>query len=162
MIKRTKTVDFRRKGKTNYKKRIRMMLSDKTRLVVRVMSRTIVAQFVNYDPQGDRVVVGANSLELKNRGWKLCRRNLPAAYLLGLIIGLKAKKAGITEAVIDIGRRPSVKGSRMYAVLKGVVDAGIVIPHSDSILPSEERIKGSHIAGFDKDHFMEIKNKIKA
>jgi len=41
-----------------------------------------------------------------------------------------------------------MKGSKIYAVLKGASDAGLEIPHSPDILPSEERIKGGHIVGY--------------
>ena len=58
-----------------------------------------------------------------------------------------------------------VKGGRVFACLKGAVDAGLNIPHSDVILPSEGRIKGEHIAKYRdiKDMsklFEDIKNKI--
>ena len=36
-------------------------------------------------------------------------------------------------------------GNRAYAALKGMVDAGMEIPHSEEVLPSEERINGEHI-----------------
>ena len=47
------------------------------------------------------------------------------------------------EAVLDIGRHP--KSSRLFAALKGAVDAGLSVPHSEKVLPSDERIKGKHI-----------------
>jgi len=43
-----------------------------------------------------------------------------------------------------------VKGSRVFAALKGAVDAGLKVPHSESILPDESRIKGEHIAAYAK------------
>ena len=42
----------------------------------------------------------------------------------------------------------SVKGSRLYAVLKGAVDAGLSIPHSEEALPAIERINGKSIADY--------------
>ena len=33
-------------------------------------------------------------------------------------------------------------------MLKGVVDAGISVPHSDAVIPDDSRIKGEHIASF--------------
>jgi len=44
----------------------------------------------------------------------------------------------------------NTKGSRIFACLKGVVDAGISIPFSEDILPSKERISGQHIAQYRK------------
>jgi len=36
----------------------------------------------------------------------------------------------------------------VFAALKGVVDAGMRIPHSEEILPDESRIRGEHIAAY--------------
>jgi large subunit ribosomal protein L18 len=36
----------------------------------------------------------------------------------------------------------------VYAALKGALDAGLKVPHSPDILPSEERIKGKHIIDY--------------
>ena len=33
----------------------------------------------------------------------------------------------------------------MFAALKGMVDAGMEIPHGESVLPDDDRINGSHI-----------------
>lgn len=87
---------------------------------------------------------------LKKYGWKGHRGNLPSAYLVGLIAGYEALKRGYKEAVLDIGRYKSTKGNALYAVLKGALDAGLNIPHSETILPSEDRIRGEHIANYAK------------
>jgi len=54
-------------------------------------------------------------------------------------------KKGINQATFDIGLHVPSKGSKVFACLKGMVDAGMGIPHDKSILPSEDRIKGKHI-----------------
>jgi large subunit ribosomal protein L18 len=60
----------------------------------------------------------------------------------------------IDEAILDIGLQTNTKGSRIYAALQGVLDAGVNVPHSDKILPSKERLNGSHIAAWaDKGKF---------
>ena len=33
----------------------------------------------------------------------------------------------------------------MFAALKGMVDAGLGVPHSEDIFPSEDRLAGAHI-----------------
>jgi large subunit ribosomal protein L18 len=33
----------------------------------------------------------------------------------------------------------------VFAALKGMVDAGLEIPHGDQVLPDEDRINGAHI-----------------
>ena len=50
--------------------------------------------------------------------------------------------------ILDIGLNQSVGGSRIYALLKGAVDAGLKIPHSADILPKPERINADHIAKY--------------
>ncbi|MFP3318144.1 MAG: 50S ribosomal protein L18, partial [Thermoplasmata archaeon] len=69
----------------------------------------------------------------------------PAAYLTGYLAGLRAKKAEIENAVLDSGLLKPTKGGRIYAALKGLVDAGIDIPHGDGTEPDEERLKGKHL-----------------
>lgn len=137
----------RREKRTDYNRRLNLLRSGKTRLVVRKTLRHYLVQFVDYTPQGDKVVVAANSLELKKFGWLMPTGNLPAAYLTGFLCGLKAK-GKVKEAVLDIGLYDSTKGGTIYAVLKGAVDAGIEIPHDAAILPSADRINGKHIADY--------------
>lgn len=157
-------VPFRRKreGKTDYKKRMKLLASKKPRLVVRKSLKNFSAQIIEYDPKGDKVVVSAHSRELIKLGWKGYRRNVPAAYLVGLLCGAKAKAKGIKEAVLDIGLYPSVKGSVLYAALKGVLDAGIEVPHDESVLPPEERLIGAHTKNPEqsKKNYEEVKEKI--
>lgn len=141
------TLAFRRKreGKTNYKRRLGLLSSGKVRLVVRRMNKNVVVQLVKFSNKGDNVMISSHTNELKKHGWKGAKRNLPAAYLVGLLCGLKAKKADVKEAVLDIGMVPPIKGSLVFAALKGAVDAGLEIPHSEEALPSEDRISGKHI-----------------
>jgi len=51
---------------------------------------------------------------------------------------------------LDLGLQKSVKGSSIYAVVKGVIDAGMKINVSKEVLPSEERISGKHIMDYSK------------
>lgn len=144
---KTYTVAYRRKreGKTDYKKRLRLLLAGKTRLVIRKSLKSINAQIVNYDGKGDKVIAAVNSTELKKIGWSFNCKNTPSAYLVGLIIAKKAREKGVKEAILDIGLNKSVPGSKVYAVLKGAIDNGLSIPHSKEILPDEKRISGKHI-----------------
>lgn len=145
-------VPYRRKrlGKTNYKQRLRLLLSSKPRLVVRRSSHNISVQLVEYHPEGDKVIVSAQSRQLKQYGWKTSRSNLPAAYLTGLLLGTRALKKNVKEAVLDIGLSVSTKGSRLYAALQGALDAGLKVPHGKDMLPAAERNQGAHIAAHAK------------
>jgi len=153
---------FKRKisGKTNYRKRLKLLLANKPRLVVRKSLKSILAQVVEYGEKGDKILVSAHSSELKKYGYDGNKGNIPSAYLVGLLIGGKAKKKGVKELILDIGLQNSVKGSRIYSVLKGCIDSGLNVPHSKEILPMEDRIKGKHINNFDGNKFEEVKKKV--
>lgn len=139
----------RKKGITNYKKRLRLLLANKPRLVIRKSLNNINAQIIEYSSKGDKVIVSAHSRELKKYGWNVTG-NVPSAYLTGLLLGQKSKKKDIKEAVLDIGLNVPTKGGKIYAALRGVVDAGVKVPYSEEVLPSEDRIKGVHIANYSK------------
>lgn len=138
----------RREGKTDYRARRAFVVSDKPRLVVRTSIGNMTAQIITAKLHGDEVLVSASSRELGEHGWKAPRGNLPAAYLTGLLCGLKAKAHGIEESILDIGLKSPTKGARVFAVMKGVLDAGIEVPHSEEKLPDEKSIEGAHIAKY--------------
>lgn len=155
----------RREGKTNYSKRLKLLLSKQPRLVVRKSLKHIRAQVVKYSPQGDKTIVSATSEELKKFGWKFSTGNSPAAYLVGLLIGKRSRNKKIKKVTLDIGLHRSTKGSRLYAVVKGALDAGLEVPCDEEILPKEERLKGLHITHMKKfkdlpKNFEEVKKKI--
>ena len=60
-------------------------------------------------------------------------------------MGNMAVSSGTKEAVLDLGLASSSRGNRIYSALKGMIDAGLDIPHSESIFPDDDRINGSHI-----------------
>ena len=165
------TVPLKRKreGLTNYKKRLNLLKSGDIRLVIRRSLNNINVQFVEFNPEGDKVLASANSKELTKRfGWK-AGFNTSSSYLTGLLAGLRAKGKKISKAVVDFGLQNT--GSRLYAALKGVVDSGLNVKHSKEIFPSDERIKGEHIAkyaqgldrvGYNKQFSKYMRNNIKA
>lgn len=138
----------RREGKTDYRARKNLIGLDKSRLVVRITNQHTIAQIINVKMDGDETVVSAHSNELKKMGWLGSGKNTSAAYLTGFLVAKKALEAGIEAAVLDIGLRSSIKGARIFAALKGAVDAGLKVPHNDIILPADERIRGEHVATY--------------
>ncbi len=147
----TYAVKFRRRreGKTNYRKRLKLLLSGKPRLVIRKTNRYIIAQVVIFDPKGDRTIVYATSKELKKYGWPYPSfKNIPASYLTGFLLGMKAKKAGIKEVILDVGLHPVTKGNRIFSCYKGFLDAGVSSPHSDDYFPTDDRVRGEHIVKY--------------
>lgn len=136
----------RREGRTNYRTRLALLKSQETRLVVRRTNGNVIVQFVDWTQTGDAVKATAVAQELKKMGWEGSPKNTPAAYLTGLLAGKRAAEAGVESAVLDIGRHTPTKGSRVFAALKGVLDAGIEVPHGgEDIYPSEERLNGAFL-----------------
>lgn len=135
----------RREGRTNYHVRYKMILSKKPRVVVRKSNASTTLQLVMAEQKGDKTLLTVNSRDLKNFGFTASLSNLPAAYLTGLVFGKKMLALGIDEGIADIGLHASTKGNRIYAAIKGVVDAGVNVPHGSEILPDDGRIRGEHI-----------------
>ncbi len=139
----------RREGRTDYYLRRKLVISGLPRLVARKTLKHTITHIVVAQPEGDETLVYAHSSELVQKyGWLGGTGNLPAAYLAGLLVGYKALKAGIKKAILDIGLHRPTKGNRVFAVLKGAVDAGLEIPHGEEILPDDSRIRGEHIAKY--------------
>ncbi|ODS37156.1 50S ribosomal protein L18 [Candidatus Altiarchaeales archaeon WOR_SM1_SCG] len=151
----------RRSGETSYKKRLNLLKSGKPRLIVRFSNKHAIAQIIDYSPDGDIVFASAHSSELKKFGWDHNPGNLPSAYLTGLLCGLRAVKKDKNDAVFDIGLRPPIIGSKIYAALKGAVDSGLKIPHDPKVFPVDERISGEHIAKYKNTDMAKNFNKIK-
>ena len=140
----------RREGKTDYQARKALVTSGRPRLIARASLKNVTVQIAIAKPHGDEVKAAANSRELgKTYGWKAPTGNISSAYLTGYLCGLKAKNAGIKEAILDLGLIAPTKGAKVFAALSGVVDAGVDVPHSEEKIV-KERMKGEHIAKYAK------------
>jgi large subunit ribosomal protein L18 len=148
----------RREGKTDYYQRTKLVVADVPRMVVRKTNRHIIIQLVTAEMDGDRTLVAANSSELTEFGFKGSLSSTPAAYLTGLLFAAKARKANYKAAVLDIGLNRATPGARVFAALKGAIDAGLEIPHGEEILPDEARVKGEHIVAYNKKTGDLVKN----
>ena len=141
------------KGKTDYRLRLNLLKSGKPRLVVRRFNKALTIQVITYEADGDRILLGVHSCVLsKQFAWKYSGKNLPAAYLLGLYAGKKALAAGVTDAILDHGLFRVRIGTKFFAVLKGILDAGVKVPHNPIMLPSKERLLGKHILTYYQAH----------
>jgi large subunit ribosomal protein L18 len=141
----------RREGKTDYKARRALVLSKIPRFIVRGSLKHMTVQIAEAQPNGDRVITSANSRELiKTYGWKGSCSNLPSAYLTGFMCGLRAVGKGVKKSILDIGLFSPTKGSRIFAALKGAMDAGVEIPCEKEKLPDESRVSGQHVAEYAK------------
>ena len=170
---KTFTTPYKRKkeGKTNYKKRLNYIKSGFPRLVVRPSLKHIQLQVVEFHEDGDKILFSTNSKELNKFGWKAPTGNIPAAYLTGLLCGSKIKSK-IKELIVDFGLNSVIVKSRLFAVLKGILDAGIKINVKGEVLPEQERISGKIISDYalklsknkeqyEKQFSLYIKNNLK-
>ena len=157
-------VPFRRRheGKTDYYKRMALLSSGTPRMVVRKTNRQIIVQLIVPEIEGDRTRVAAYSTELVKYGYKGSTSCTPAAYLTGMLFAVKALNAGYDEAILDIGLARAKPGARVFAALKGAVDAGLDVPHGESVLPDEDRLKGAHIAGYAPERAGDLVENVEA
>jgi len=134
----------------------------KYRLTVRILGRDIVCQIAYATLQGDRILEAAYSHELPKFGVKVGLTNYAAAYATGLLLArrlltkLKLDNAykGQTEpngeeynveeneegarpfrCFLDTGLARTSTGARIFGALKGAVDGGLQIPHSQRRFP---------------------------
>lgn len=139
----------RRQQKTDYQARRILATSENPRFVVRASNKGILAQVVIAELIGDKVLTQAASNELVSKyGWQASGKSIPAGYLLGLIAGHKAIKEGIETAYLDLGLKRPTKGSKIFAVVKGAIDAGLNVPCDSDIIPPPDRINGGDIAKY--------------
>ncbi len=138
----------RREGKTDYAKRQNLLKSDSLRLVVRKSNAAIRLQVVKYAISGDETLASADSKELKKFGWQGSAGNLPAAFLAGFLLGKRAAKADAKAAILDMGLHSRVHGGRIFAAVRGAIEAGLSVPVGEEALPNDERVMGRHIESF--------------
>ena len=149
----------RREGKTDYGARIKLIDYEKSRLVVRISNAQATVQVIDYTPEGDVTVASAVGKQLSNYGYLGNAGNITGVYLTGYLCAKRALAAGVDYAILDIGLRSPIKGSKIFAALKGAVDAGLEVPHGDFIFPEDDRIRGEHIANYAESLDEEEKNK---
>ncbi|MFA5049704.1 MAG: 50S ribosomal protein L18 [Candidatus Micrarchaeia archaeon] len=136
----TYNVPFRRRreGKTNYQKRLALVKSNKTRMVIRKTNRSVIVQFVNYDKQGDKtlLIINGNTLE-KKYGWP-SKRNVYTSYLAGLMASKFAKEKKINDFVVDLGLAKAKKNGVLFGAVLGAIDGGLNTNFDQSVLPKEK------------------------
>lgn len=146
--------------KTDKTARFNLLKSKFPRLVIRKTNLYIITQIVTSKEAQDTVVCSANSKELASLGMTGSLKNVPAAYLTGILLAKKAKEKGIKKANLDIGRYTSTKGSKLYAVVKGAIEGGMKVSCDEKMLPKEDRISGKNTKNPEKTN-KEI-NKVKS
>lgn len=140
-----RTIKRRRlEARTDYRTRLELLKSNKARLVIRKTNRYLIAQVVSSVQAQDSVVCGVSSKDLLSHGWPKdspgSLKSLMACYLTGILIAHKAKEKKVKDCILDLGMNRNISKSRIYAVVKGAVDAGLVLPVGKEALPSIEEI----------------------
>jgi large subunit ribosomal protein L5e len=130
----------------------------KYRFVVRFTNTKVICQIAYASVSGDVIVASADSKELEKFGVKFGFTNYAAAYATGLLLARRVlTKFGLAEtykgqeeptgedynveevddgprpftALLDTGLKRTSTGSKVFAALKGGLDGGIDIPHSE-------------------------------
>lgn len=128
----------RRQGKTNYAKRLALIKSKKTKMLIRKSNKAIMIQFVDFAEIGDKTILTFHSKKLiKLFSWP-AKRNVYTAYLTGLYAGKEAKKKNVDEFVLDIGLYAPTKGNVLFAALKGALDAGLKTNFDEEKIPLQK------------------------
>jgi large subunit ribosomal protein L18 len=150
----------RLENKTNYHKRLILLKGKSPRLVVRKTNKYILLQIIKSENAQDKVIYFVSTKELLEHGWPKEKqgslKSLSASYLAGYLLGKKAKESSLEKTsektsknikdrlILDTGLIPNTKGSRIYAAVKGISDAGLKINYDEKVVPSKDRIEGKH------------------
>jgi len=147
----------------------------KHRLVVRITNRDVIAQIVYSKISGDVVRCSAYAHELPGFGFKVGLTNYAACYAVGLLLARRMLKSlkldeaykGVEEVTaemyevepneegprpfrcfLDIGLQRASTGARIFGVLKGAVDGGLDVPHSEKRFPGYDNDAKEYDAEF--------------
>jgi large subunit ribosomal protein L18 len=135
-----------RQNRTNYRKRVAMLIGRHSFVSITVSNQNIMAQVLKPLAGGDSVVTAVRSRELVKYGWKGSMKSIPTCYLTGLLLGIRTLEKGMNNLILYTGKGSFT--SRVAACLKGLIDAGVSIPVSEVSLPEIERLNGGHISRY--------------
>jgi large subunit ribosomal protein L18 len=152
----------RKENKTDYLKRMKLLKSGRARIVFRKTNKYIIAQLVQSSEAQDSVEFGITSKELMKHGWPEKAegglKSTTASYLTGFLFGKEILKLKNKNPIVDLGMYKMIHKSKIYAFLKGLIDAGLKIECEKECFPEEKRIEGVHMK--HKVPFKEIKSKL--
>ena len=149
----------RRENRTDYKARRILLESDLPRVVVRRTNRYFVLQLIESSEAQDKVLVTMSSKELLKNDWDGDGnlKSVPAGYLTGVLFARRVKDKIKKKCIIDLGMARTLKGGRVFAVVKGLVDGGLDVDVDEKVFPSDDRLSGEHL----KDGVREMIAKVK-
>jgi large subunit ribosomal protein L18 len=135
-----------RQNRTNYRKRIAILVGRHSFVSITVSNQNIMAQVLKPQVMGDIVITAVSSKELLKYGWKGSMNSMPSCYLTGLLLGIRTLEKGMKNLVLYTGKKSFT--TRVASCLKGIIDAGVSIPVSEVSLPEIERLNGGHISRY--------------
>jgi len=151
----------------------------KYRMIVRITNTNVISQIAYARIEGDIVIASAYAHELPKYGIKMGLTNYAACYCTGLLLARRVLKKlnldtlyegqtevdgemysvedaeegpGAFRANLDIGLARTTTGAKIFAVMKGAVDGGIDIPHSEKRFPGYDREAKEFNATVLRDH----------
>ncbi len=136
----------RKEMKTNYAKRLSLLKSKTNRLVLRLSNTYCNLEYVLHNPKGDLIKFSISSKSIKKFGWNKGFKSLPACYLTGYLFGKEINKLKLEQnLILDLGLQHAFPKGRIFATVKGAIDADIKLSVDEKMIPSEDRISGKHI-----------------
>src|SRR4030042_1675987 len=139
----------RKENKTDYLKRIKLLKSEKPRIIFRKTNRFIISEYVASKEAQDKVVFGFDSRKLNEYGWPKnaqgSLKSTTAAYLVGYLSGKTIVKQKLEAPILDAGMNRAIHKNKIYAFLKGLIDSGIKINCEKEFFPEDSRIKGQQL-----------------
>ena len=154
----------RRENKTDYLNRIKLLKSEKPRLVFRKTNKYVIGQYIESEEAKDKIIFGVTSKFLMKYGWpenfKGSLKSIPASYLTGYLIAKKILKDKLEKPIIDFGMIRTLHKTKVFAFLKGAIDGGLGLSCSKEAFPEEERIIGKNMKEDFSTTFEQIKSKI--
>jgi len=153
----------RREGRTDYKLRLGLLKSGLSRIVIRRTNKYFIVQMVESDEAQDKVVMTISSKELLKSGWSEKNvgslKSVPAGYLTGFLFAKKLKDK--SKYIVDLGMARTIGGSRVFAVVKGLIDGGVNIDVDEKVFPSGKRLAGEHLKDGAKEMIVKVQEKLK-
>jgi len=157
-----KTVKKRRQEcKTNYSKRLKLLKGGKPRVTFRKTNKCIIAQYIISVAAQDKIEIGITSKHLMKHGWPKeaqgSLKSIPASYLTGYLLGNKILAEKKETPIVDLGMTRTDHKTKVFAFLKGLIEAGVDINCKEEAFPEQERIEGKAM----KEDFSKIVKDVK-
>lgn len=151
----------------------------KYRMIVRFSNKDICCQIAYARIEGDMIICCAYAHELPRYGVKVGLTNYAAAYCTGLLLARRVLQKlkldtiyqgnddingeqylvesedgqpGAFRCYLDVGLSHTTTGAKIFGAMKGAVDGGLEIPHSDKRFPGYDNESNEFSAEVHRDH----------